>query len=1060
VCNKTVYGKGELKGQSTVANFLQRSYENVFGINQSQPFTVDRRDVIPKYLWGAGYSWWSGTDHYKVNFFESLPAETWEAIRNSETTGWNELLKQQKATPCGVDPRLVLASVANLAVSNNYAATVGPNQNCGGVQDIFFIGIPQQADTGSIAGILKQISSAAYNVGQRVIDNASKLAQVALISLLKFFGIDPVDFFKQIDALGNYLGNLASNGRQIIGNFIDGGTKGFKDFVTHIKVHFKKGLLDWLRLPPKLLDVGFEDFSLAGFTNILLELVGYTWDNLIGLVREAVGPQNYAVIGEAYDIIADVVDKGLFPWIEGQVKKIEGKLEGLGELWQDMLKSAGIEVGKIAGTAIAEKLLTIIFPVGAIGQFLLTLYRAVKWFLDETNRKQVVKVFDIAKEGFKDVVNKASPDKVADKVQMLLASVIAPALSGLATLFGLGDIPKAIRTALEKLKESALKPVKAFLNAIVKKFRDLILDPLLSKLGLKAKPPLTKPMPFNNGQDELWLDVDGGQVHVMMASGKKKRVKEQLDEWAKCATSSQEIRLLKKACPITAKLEEKSGKELAQKLQADLKGGTATSKGPVVKDTSKTQAEVKADKQELSGVLNELLNLKRENPCCKKEGSCSMLPAKGSCFAAGTWWLTATGPRQCQDVRLGQLVAELTPAERAGRTTPAQAPIDPATWQLVRLVMDGETKGRVTIERLYPLDWLHFHGASIGARLWLDLEHVGVRGWAQVTAVEPCPELERGPGRRVLARFEYDKGLVYNLQIEGETEPIGVTPTHPFWSVDRQGWVPAGELRVGERLVAQNGTTPRVVAWTVRAEPERVYNIEVDGDHVYRVGHQGLLVHNASAPCNKDTLPGYDCLAQCPLFGSDFKPNSDGKEFMDRDSLGRAQGVRARLCSANAAVGGSPPANSFCPKGYVKGFGGFLIKAHLLPEKLGGPGSDTPDGRRNLVTVCASTNAQLSAGIEQDVIKLVFKPNKFGIVSDFIASNVNLLVDYEVRLTYSGKDPMPQTIKVTARAVDLEKSNSGKVECKTLYLDLTNLVTDPYKCNGAPPKPSSPVPCP
>src|SRR5262249_33236093 len=31
-----------------------------------------------------------------------------------------------------------------------------------------------------------------------------------------------------------------------------------------------------------------------------------------------------------------------------------------------------------------------------------------------------------------------------------------------------------------------------------------------------------------------------------------------------------------------------------------------------------------------------------------------------------------------------------------------------------------------------------------------------------------------------------------------------------------------------------------------RREPEPVYNIEVEGDHCYRVGQQGLLVHNAS----------------------------------------------------------------------------------------------------------------------------------------------------------------------------------------------------------------------
>jgi hypothetical protein len=88
---------------------------------------------------------------------------------------------------------------------------------------------------------------------------------------------------------------------------------------------------------------------------------------------------------------------------------------------------------------------------------------------------------------------------------------------------------------------------------------------------------------------------------------------------------------------------------------------------------------------------------------------------------------------------------------------------------------------------------------------------------------------------------------VYDLVVEGESKPIRVTGGHPFWSEDRQDWVAVKELRIGERLRGRTGR-PRVLALSLRAEPEPVYNIEVDGDHCYRVGQQGLLVHNASAP--------------------------------------------------------------------------------------------------------------------------------------------------------------------------------------------------------------------
>ena len=93
-------------------------------------------------------------------------------------------------------------------------------------------------------------------------------------------------------------------------------------------------------------------------------------------------------------------------------------------------------------------------------------------------------------------------------------------------------------------------------------------------------------------------------------------------------------------------------------------------------------------------------------------------------------------------------------------------------------------------------------------------------------------------------------GEVYDLKLESESKPIGVTATHPFWSVDREAWVSAIDLEIGERLKTLAGTTG-VESRTKRQEPETVYNIEVEGDHVYRVGESGVLVHNNSPSCQQ-----------------------------------------------------------------------------------------------------------------------------------------------------------------------------------------------------------------
>ncbi|MDO4551015.1 MAG: polymorphic toxin-type HINT domain-containing protein [Planctomycetia bacterium] len=92
--------------------------------------------------------------------------------------------------------------------------------------------------------------------------------------------------------------------------------------------------------------------------------------------------------------------------------------------------------------------------------------------------------------------------------------------------------------------------------------------------------------------------------------------------------------------------------------------------------------------------------------------------------------------------------------------------------------------------------------------------------------------------------FAHISDSVIDLHIEDQDKPIGCTANHPFWSVDRQEFVEAGQLREGERLLLFNGETKRVIQNLPRPGPETVYNLEVFGEHVYLVTADGVLVHN------------------------------------------------------------------------------------------------------------------------------------------------------------------------------------------------------------------------
>jgi hypothetical protein len=170
--------------------------------------------------------------------------------------------------------------------------------------------------------------------------------------------------------------------------------------------------------------------------------------------------------------------------------------------------------------------------------------------------------------------------------------------------------------------------------------------------------------------------------------------------------------------------------------------------------------------------------------------------------------------------------------------------IDPASWRVIRLRWE-DPEGWVEADLLGGPDWLGQLGAAqVGDAIELNLPEMGCEGQASILAIEPCPELEFGSGRVVTGLFRHSAGQLYDLSLEGSSEPIGITALHPVWSVDARAWISASELVAGARLTGLSGEA--ILRTMLPRAIEPVYNIEVDADHCYRVGEQGLLVHNAS----------------------------------------------------------------------------------------------------------------------------------------------------------------------------------------------------------------------
>jgi hypothetical protein len=173
---------------------------------------------------------------------------------------------------------------------------------------------------------------------------------------------------------------------------------------------------------------------------------------------------------------------------------------------------------------------------------------------------------------------------------------------------------------------------------------------------------------------------------------------------------------------------------------------------------------------------------------------------------------------------------------------------DQATWAKLSITVERSDGGIVDAELIRPRAWIRSVGIEAGKLLPINIEELQVKGSATVTSIDDCPEIADGEGSVVTARFiTREVHVVASVDIQGpdgSIETITGTPIHPIWSVDRQEWVPLGELIEGEALHAANGiATVLSLALVNRSLP--VYNVEIHGEHVYQVGEFGLLVHNS-----------------------------------------------------------------------------------------------------------------------------------------------------------------------------------------------------------------------
>ncbi len=164
----------------------------------------------------------------------------------------------------------------------------------------------------------------------------------------------------------------------------------------------------------------------------------------------------------------------------------------------------------------------------------------------------------------------------------------------------------------------------------------------------------------------------------------------------------------------------------------------------------------------------------------------------GNCFVAGTLVKTYAERVLIERILVKERMDPALPDGWDHTAIPLEGRY--VDWRQVELVLLSDNAPCGTATLLRPAAWVMEHDATRGEVIFLNLPEIGIEGPAQVVSIEETIVVP-SPGRLVTGVFRHTSGSILELKIEGEHQPLGTTKSHPFWSVDREDWVSAHDLK-------------------------------------------------------------------------------------------------------------------------------------------------------------------------------------------------------------------------------------------------------------------------
>ncbi len=254
----------------------------------------------------------------------------------------------------------------------------------------------------------------------------------------------------------NVVSDIIDDPIGFLGNLITGIKMGLDNFVANIAQHLQQALMEWLF--GTLAEAGIqlpERFDLQGILNLVLQILGLTYDNIRQRAVNILGEELVSRLEQVAEIFKILITEGP----GGLWAYIKEKLGDLKVMVIDEIKAFVIEKIVIAGIKWVIGLLN---PAAAFIKACMAIYDIIKFFIERGS--QIIALINAIIDSLGAIVS-GNLSGAAQLVEDALARALPVVIGFLASLLGLGGISEKIRSIIEKIR----RPINAAIDWVIQK---------------------------------------------------------------------------------------------------------------------------------------------------------------------------------------------------------------------------------------------------------------------------------------------------------------------------------------------------------------------------------------------------------------------------------------------------------------------------------------------------------------------------------------------------------------------------------------------------------------